>query len=246
MSVLGGRFRTGGRQPGRSRLKIYWWDISCLLAECWLRFWYRFRMVGRERVPSSGPVLFLSNHQSYYDPMINGSLVSERPFSPIASSHLFKFKPLAWLIRSYGAVPVSAGAGDKGAMKVALAELAAGRSVLIYPEGTRCPDGHVAAFQRGVSLMLRRAEATVVPMGIEGAFDVWPTGRTLPRLRGRIVGIIGTPKSSKALLEGGVDQALQELRAEIDELRLEARAMIEDRSRGRWPRSDAGAGPSPT
>ena len=246
MSLLGGRFRVGTRVPGHAWYVIFWWDFCCLLCELWIRIVYRSRFIGRERVPTSGPVLFLSNHQSFYDPMLNGGLVANRQFSAIASAHLFKFKPFGWLIHSFGAVPVSASAGDKGSLKAALKELQSGRCVLIYPEGTRCDDGYLAEFQRGMSLLLKRSKATVLPIAIEGAFDVWPRGRTLPRLRGRMIALAGTPRSTEEMLAEGPDQALKTLRGEIDALRLEARTMLRDRSRGRWPRKGSGEGPSPS
>ena len=236
MSLLGGRFRVGCRVPGHSWYLIFWWDAFCFASELWLRLVYRFRMVGRERIPKSGPVIFLSNHQSFYDPMINGSVVSGRQYSAIASAYLFKFKPFGWLITSFGAVPVSASAGDKGSLKAALKELEAGRCVLIYPEGSRCSDGCVAPFQRGLSLLLRRSKATVVPLALEGAFDSWPRGKTIPSLRGRMIGLVGHPRSAEEVLAEGPDRALEDLRKEIDALRLEGRAMLRERTRGRWPR----------
>lgn len=245
MRGVGGRFRLGARVPGRAWPILLWWDLCCFLSECWLRLLYRIRVIGAERVPASGPVLFVSNHQSYYDPMINGCIVSRRQFTPIASAHLFKFPPFALLIRSFGAIPVAAGAGDKGTMKIALSELEAGRCVLIYPEGTRCDDGYVAEFQRGLSLLLKRSGATVLPIAIEGACDVWPRGTTLPRLRGRLAVIAGTPRSSESILEEGPREALESLRVEIDDLRLEARAMLREQTGGRWPLEANGEGPSP-
>ncbi|MCH2143577.1 MAG: 1-acyl-sn-glycerol-3-phosphate acyltransferase [Phycisphaerales bacterium] len=245
MSFLSGRFRTGVRVPGHAWYLIFWWDFCCLMSEWWMKFFYRLRVVGRDRIPRDGPLIFLSNHQSYYDPVINGSVVAQRQYSAIASAHLFKFKPFGWLIRSFGAVPVAANAGDKGAIKAALKELEAGRCVLIYPEGSRCEDGHVAPFQRGISLLIRRSKATVVPLAIEGAFDVWPRSRAIPRLRGRVVCLVGTARTTEEIIAEGTDKAMGDMRLEIDRLRLEGRAMLRERTRGRWPLEGTGEGPTP-
>lgn len=192
-------------------------------------------MVGFEKVPRQGPVIFVSNHQSYYDPILNGLAVNNRQFTAIAGQHLARFKPFAWLMKSYGAVFVSASAGDKGPLRAALSELEAGRCVLIYPEGSRSFDGLITPFQRGMLLLLRKSKATVVPMAIAGAYDVWPRTRTLPKLTGRIALLCGEPRSTEDVLRDGPEAAVQSIRQELDALRLEARDMIRTQSRGRYP-----------
>lgn len=192
-------------------------------------------MVGFEKVPRQGPVIFVSNHQSYYDPILNGLAVNNRQFTAIAGQHLARFKPFTWLMKSYGAVFVSASAGDKGPLRAALSELEAGRCVLIYPEGSRSFDGLITPFQRGMLLLLRKSKATVVPMAIAGAYDVWPRTRTLPKLTGRIALLCGEPRSTEDVLRDGPEAAVQSIRQELDALRLEARDMIRTQSRGRYP-----------
>ena len=167
--------------------------------------------------------------------MINNALASKRPYTGIAGSHLIRFKPFGLLLKSYGTVFISASAGDKGPLKVALGELKKGRTVLIYPEGSRTPNGLVQPFERGLLLLIRRSKATVLPVGIDGAFNVWPKGRALPRLRGRIAVVGGVPIPAEQLLSLEPDQMLERLSGEVDTLRLEARTILRERSGGRWP-----------
>ena len=182
------RFTIGTRVPGRSWWKIFWWDACSALCLAWLRLFYKVKLIGFEKIPATGPLVFISNHQSYYDPMLNGIGVNNRQFTAIASGHLARFKPLKWLLRSFGSVFVSASTGDKGPLRAALGELEAGRCVLIYPEGSRCKDGLVAPLQRGMLLLMKKSNATVIPMAIEGAFDAWPRQRKLAERahRGRL------------------------------------------------------------
>lgn len=233
------RFEYGRRMPGRSAPAIFWWDVVRYVTGLYLRVAYRFKVRGSEHVPAHGPVLFVSNHQSFLDPAITANAATDRPFRPFARESLFRFKPFGMLIRSFGALPVAGAGSDMAVMRVALSELAAGRCVHVYPEGTRSEDGRMKAFERGVLLLQRRAKVDVVPMGIDGACDAWPKGKSLPGLRGRIEVHIGPAISSARLAELGPEDALALLRGEVDRLRLAARASILERSGGRWPqRSD--------
>lgn len=200
-----------------------------------LRLLYRLRIEGEELVPRSGPVLFVSNHQSFLDPVLNGMPIVDRQLRAIARESLFRFKPLAWLMHSYGAIPIKDDSGDVGAMKAALAELAAGRTVLVYPEGSRSRDGRMGEFKRGVALLLKRAGATVVPMAVEGATDVWPPSRKWPALRGRLAVKVGEPIPHAELMADGPDAALARLRREVERLRQDLRREMKRESGGRWP-----------
>ncbi|MEE2681620.1 MAG: lysophospholipid acyltransferase family protein [Planctomycetota bacterium] len=245
MRILGGRFRIKDRAPGRSVLSLFWWDLASFVCELYMRLFHRIRVVRFSRTPASGPVIFVSNHQSYFDPVINNVQTSQRPYTGIAGAHLTKFKPFGLLLKSWGTVFVSAAAGDKGALKIALNELQNGRAVLIYPEGSRSPDGLVQPFEKGLLLLIRRSRAPVLPIGIEGAFDVWPKDRTFPRLSGGIASASGELIPSEELLALEPAELLERLRGEVDTLRLEARRILRERSGGRWPPPGPADEPSP-
>jgi 1-acyl-sn-glycerol-3-phosphate acyltransferase len=138
-------------------------------------------------------------------------------------------------MHSYGAIPIRDASGDVGAVKAALAELAAGRTVLVYPEGSRSADGSMGEFKRGVGLLMRRAAVTVVPMAVEGASDVWPPSRRWPALRGRLAVKVGEPIPYAELMVDGSDAALARLRREVERLRRDLHRELRARSGGRWP-----------
>lgn len=222
------RFQFARRAPGRPAIATFWWDVCQSLSAWFVKIAFGLRVTGRDRIPTTGPLLYLSNHQSFMDPAINGALINDRPFRPFARETLFR-GPFGWLIHSLGALPVSGGGADKAVMRAAIAELKAGRCVLIYPEGTRSPDGTVKTFKTGIALLLKRADATIVPIGIDGAFDAWPRDRSRPRWRRPIECEAGTPIAAKDLLAEGVPEALHRLEREVDELRLRCRARIRAR-----------------
>ncbi len=233
------RFQFQRRAPGRSAIATFWWDICQSLSEWSLRLAFGLRVTGRDRIPREGPLLYLSNHQSFVDPAINGALINDRPFRPFARETLFR-GPFGWLIHTLGALPVTGGGADKAVMRLAISELQAGRCVLIYPEGTRTPDGTVKSFKSGVAILLKRADAMVVPIGIDGSFDAWPRNRSRPRWRRAIEVEAGDPIPSAELLADGVPAAMARLEGEVDALRLRCRARLRARFGPDYPAAGSG------
>lgn len=206
-----------------------------------LRLFFGARAQSPEHVPATGAVLLVANHQSYIDPPLIGSFIPQRPLSFLARAGLFAFKPVGWLIRSLNSVPIQENSGDVGAMKEILRRLSDQHAVLVFPEGARTYDGAMTEFKRGVSLLIKRSKCPVVPIAIEGAFDVWPRTRRAPRLfRGPVLVRFGTPMSSEELLARGAEEGLAELQRRIDAMRLELRVQIREASGGRFPPAGPG------
>jgi 1-acyl-sn-glycerol-3-phosphate acyltransferase len=131
------------------------------------------RAYNSHNVPVDGPVLFVCNHQSFFDPMIVGCPL-DREVDYMARDTLFKHPLFGKLIRSVNAFPVKRGEADLGAIKETLRRLKDQRSVLLFPEGTRTVDGHISEFKTGLALLARKARCPVVPVVIDGAFEAWP------------------------------------------------------------------------
>jgi 1-acyl-sn-glycerol-3-phosphate acyltransferase len=149
---------------------------------CWTicKIMFRYRYSGGENVPLTGPLLVVSNHQSHLDPVLIG-IASPRQVGALARASLF-VGPFAWLIRSYGAVPVERGSATAG-IRALLGALKAGEAMIVFPEGTRTDDGNLRPFQGGFCAIARRSGAAIVPTTIDGAFSALPRGKVLPRLR---------------------------------------------------------------
>jgi 1-acyl-sn-glycerol-3-phosphate acyltransferase len=226
------------RAPGRGVLSVGFYTVAEAILRVIFRVVWRLRVTGSEHVPRTGAFVLAANHQSMLDPVVCGIAARDRPFTYIARSTLFAFKPFGWLIRICGAVPIERGASDSGAIRTALAELAAGRALLLFPEGTRCSDGMTAECRPGVVLLARRAKVPLVLMVVEGSFDLWPRARTLPRLGGGIEVEVAPPISPEDLrrrLAPGTDAFLEDLRRELETMRLRCRARLRARTDGRWP-----------
>ncbi len=116
--------------------------------------------------------------------------------------------------------------------------------MLLFPEGERCHNGAVAEFQSGMLVLVRRTGAPVVPIAIEGTFDIWPRTRKYPRLRGRIATRVGHPITAEELTSEEPEVAMERLRRAIDAMRLELRRELRDATGGRFPAPGPGDRPA--
>ncbi len=225
------------RAPGAGLLKTAFWDACSQVCQSFLSWRYRFRVEGAHHIPSRGPIIFVANHQSYLDPMIHGLAAGDRAPRPMAKDGLFRNPIFGSVLRALNCIPVRSDGGNRDAVRSALEELAAGRTVMIYPEGSRSPDGSVKEFRRGVELLARKSGAAIVPMGIDGAFDVWPSSQALPSWSGRIwvtVGAAIAPQQQAELFAEG-EAGLAELRRRVCELMRQSRNRLRTRSGGTYP-----------
>jgi 1-acyl-sn-glycerol-3-phosphate acyltransferase len=139
------------------------------------------RTEGAHHVPRRGPVILVSNHQSVLDSVLIG-VAARRQLWHLARDTLFHPKWFAQIMRSFNAVPVNQeGTGIHG-LRQMLQLLREGKAVTLFPEGQRTSTGRMQQLMPGVSLLIKRAPAPIVPLGIAGSFDAWPRTRWLPRL----------------------------------------------------------------
>jgi 1-acyl-sn-glycerol-3-phosphate acyltransferase len=223
------------RQPGASPLRVAWWHL--LHALCFLWFWpaYRFRAYHADRIPTTGPVLFLANHQSFLDPIIVGLPSSHRQFHALARATLWDHGAVGRLISSLNAIPVDQDASDTKAIRACVDVLKAGHALLVFPEGARTLDGSVDDFAMGAGLIIRRAKPTIVPVAIEGAFEAWPRGRKLPRLTGRIAVMYGRPIAPDAYAGVKPETLLPDLRDQIESMRQDLARKLRRHDPTRYP-----------
>jgi 1-acyl-sn-glycerol-3-phosphate acyltransferase len=158
-----------------------WFWYGLLWCPCYAisQLWFRYRFSGKCHVPLTGPVLLVSNHQSHLDPVLVG-IACPRQLKYLARQGLFFF-PFSLWIRSLGAVPIDRERGAIGGIRITLELLKNGNAVLVFPEGSRTPDGKVHPLLPGFCLLARRSGATIVPVAIDGAFNALPRGSHFAR-----------------------------------------------------------------
>jgi len=216
------------RQPGHPLYRILWWHFCHLLCITWFYFCYRFRFYGQHNIPRTGPVLFVSNHQSMLDPIIVGLGSSHRQFYALARLTLWNSKLLGHVMDWLNGIPVDQDKPDASTIKRCIQVLKDNQALLIFPEGARTFTGKTEAFEPGAMLIIKRAKPVVVPVGFDGAFEVWPRVRKAPKLFGRIACKYGEPIQAETLLAMKPAEGLEFLRAKVEALRLEVAQTLRD------------------
>lgn len=218
--------RLRAKRPGASLFQLLFYEAIRLTAALIFIIGFRARAFHAARIPTAGPLLLAANHQSYLDPPLIGAFLGNRQISYIARAGLFKFKPLAWLITALNSISLKEDSGDAAAIREILRRLERGDAVLIFPEGSRSPDGEMHEFKRGVALLVKKARCPVLPIAVDGCFDAWPRTRALPRPFRRIGVLYGAPIPYDELMKDGPDEALRRLEREVAALLAELRARM--------------------
>ena len=177
----------------RSLLSRIWYQFLRRMLQLAAVLVYRVRYSGLNNIPNEGGVLVVSNHQSHFDPPLVG-VGCTRPMNYVARDTLFRFAPFGWLIRSVGSIPIDREGIGLSGIKESLKRLKRGEMVLIFPEGTRSPDGEIHPFRPGFTALAVRSKAAILPVAIDGAYQAWPRWKKFPG-RGRIRVRFGVPIS---------------------------------------------------
>jgi 1-acyl-sn-glycerol-3-phosphate acyltransferase len=130
------------------------------------------KVVGRENVPLTGPLIIAANHASLLDPPLLG-VASPRVFAIMAKQELFEQKfagmrVLNRLIRGLGAFPVQREKADRKALRHAMQVLQGGQAVALFPEGTRTPDGRLGPAEPGLGMIAHSTKAPIIPVYLKG------------------------------------------------------------------------------
>ncbi|OGL10043.1 MAG: hypothetical protein A3J45_00905, partial [Candidatus Rokubacteria bacterium RIFCSPHIGHO2_02_FULL_69_13] len=150
--------------------------VALLLA----RLLFRVEVRGAEHVPRAGAAMIVSNHSSVLDPPIVGA-AAPRPLHFMAKAELFSIPLFGRLLRAVNARPVRREGADARALREALRILESGHALLVFPEGTRGPEGVLREGKAGAGMLALLSGAPVVPAYVEGTGRALPRGRVLPR-----------------------------------------------------------------
>jgi 1-acyl-sn-glycerol-3-phosphate acyltransferase len=177
LATLAGALLVRFRGPARADSAVTdrvvrWW------AAVWLRAAGARAVVdGLEHVESAATYVVVSNHQSNLDPMAQ---LRALPLSlrVLAMRELFQIPLLGRAMRTAGMIEVDRDSPDFGQIDDAAARsLAAGHSLLVYPEGTASPDGTIGDFKDGAFIIAVTSQVPILPVAIHGTCRIWPPGR---------------------------------------------------------------------
>ena len=127
----------------------------------------RWRVRGKENIPSQGPLLIVANHLSMVDPPILNVSLNRRVIF-MAKKELFQSKVIGYLVRSFGAFPVHRGQLDREALRQAYKVLDDGLALVMFPEGMRSHSQRLRSAFSGSALIASRSGAPILPVGITG------------------------------------------------------------------------------
>jgi len=158
------------------------------------QMFFRGEVSGLENLPETGGFIVTANHASHLDPPIVG-LFLPRQVAFFARKTLWKPGIASWWLDAVGTIPVDRDGGmSLDAVKRVLQALAGGRAVIVFPEGTRSPDGRLQPPRPGVGLLACRARVPVVPARVFGSFEAYGKGGRL-RLGSQVSVAYGRPLS---------------------------------------------------
>jgi len=175
--------------------------------------WFRGEVTGTDNFPIGGPFLIASNHASHFDPPIVGSHVP-RQMRFFARKSLWNSKFMAWWLNQVEVIPVERDSGDVGAIKRVLQALKENRAVVLFPEGTRSPDGNLQTPKAGVGLMACKTGVPVVPCRVYGSFAAFGKGKRIPQFGTPIDIVFGPPIAASEYDDPSVGKARYELAAQ--------------------------------
>ena len=163
------------------------------------------QLIGADRINHEHPAVYASNHLSYMDTPV---LFAKLPFQfrILAKKGLWKIPFVGWYLKRSGQVPIDSGSSRSAIAGLlrGVATLKAGRSLFVFPEGGRSPDGTLQTMASGCAFMAIRAGVPLVPIALVGTYEVLPMH--VYSLRPRVMKIvIGDPIPTTGLTTKDAD-----------------------------------------
>ena len=189
------------------------------------------RASGLGRLPATGPFILSPNHQSYLDAFLLVACLPYRHFRRmffVGASEYFATPLRLRVARAIHVVPVDPDTNLVRAMQAGAFGLRNDKVLILFPEGERSIDGGVKTFKKGAAILSHHLRVPIVPVAIDGVFDVWPRNRPfrwralLPGGGSRVLLAIGEPLTSAGAAP--YTAATERLRAAVERMWTELRA----------------------
>jgi len=153
---------------------VYWflyWTVRELFF-----LYFRIRVTGLEKCPTTGSVIVVANHRSGFDPPMVGALL-RRPVHFMTKIELWSYPVLPLVFKYVQAYPVRRGRPDRQAIRHSLDILRRGEIIVLFPEGHRSETGELQEARSGVVYLAQKSGCLLLPIGISGEYGFRHTVR---------------------------------------------------------------------
>jgi len=147
---------------------------------------FALRVQGLEKVPKQGPFILSPNHQSYIDPFIVTCVLpwtTFRDLFAVGTSEIFGSSLMGRVAHFLRVIVVDPDANLIPAMRAGAFGLRRKRVLVLFPEGERSIDGTPRIFKKGAAILAMHMNVPIVPVAIEGFYEVWPRGKSFQGFR---------------------------------------------------------------
>jgi long-chain acyl-CoA synthetase len=145
------------------------------------RLLLRARVTGLEHLPKTGPYIICPNHQSYLDGFFVLTALPFRVFRRlffVGASEYYETPVMRRFARATNIIPVDPNVNLMRAMQAGATGLRLNRILVLFPEGERSIDGELKPFRKGAPVLSAQLSVPIVPVAIDGLFQLWPRGRS--------------------------------------------------------------------
>jgi 1-acyl-sn-glycerol-3-phosphate acyltransferase len=155
---------------------LYWIAMKLVRSSVWLTG-TRIRTVGLDKIDPKGTYIFMSSHVSNMDPTILIPLIPRRT-SALAKKEIWRIPILSQALDMASLVPVERDNRDAAIQSIRKAGevMSQGINMMVYPEGTRSPDGRLLPFKKGPFHLAIETGVPVVPITMLGTYEMMPKG----------------------------------------------------------------------
>ncbi|PLX21358.1 hypothetical protein C0584_02920 [Candidatus Parcubacteria bacterium] len=168
--------------PGVLSSYLFEFFVKFILSPVIKFLWVR-KIEGMHHIPKNGPVIIASNHESYFDFIIFYA-ISPRKVQYLAAEKFYASKFWKPLMVATGQIKVERTSGDKASVHEKAQYVLKNEGMLgIFPEGTRSRTGEMGKAFTGVTKFALTSKAPIIPVGIEGTFEILPPHKKIPKLK---------------------------------------------------------------
>ncbi len=158
----------------------FWYLLGYSLSKALAKTFFNYRVIGAENMIEEGPCIIAANHCSFFDPPLVG-VACKRAIHYLARKSLLEWPILGPIFPDLNVIPVDRKNADRSALMGAIRVVKNGGAVLIFPEGTRSPDGNLQTAQPGLGMIVAKTGAPVVPVRISGSYEVFNRDMVYPK-----------------------------------------------------------------